>query len=107
MSTRHGINGHTHIPTAFLELDGRISRIGPDGGARSATVVLERGRVLLNPGSVGQPRDGNPEAAYAIVDLATPAVRFGRVPYDVATTQAKIRSAGLPEVEAARLALGR
>ena len=63
--------------------------------------------ALVNPGSVGQPRDGNPEAAFAVVDLSRPAVRFGRVPYDIATTQAKIRAAGLPEVEAARLALGR
>jgi diadenosine tetraphosphatase ApaH/serine/threonine PP2A family protein phosphatase len=56
---------------------------------------------------VGQPRDGNPQAAFAIVDLAAPAVRFERVPYDVETTQAKILRAGLPAVEAARLALGR
>src|SRR5207248_1225802 len=63
--------------------------------------------ALVNPGSVGQPRDGNPDAAFAVVDLSRPAVRFERVPYDIATTQAKIRAAGLPEVEAARLALGR
>jgi len=63
--------------------------------------------ALVNPGSVGQPRDGNPDAAFAVVDLSRPAVRFGRVPYDVGKTQAKIRAAGLPEVEAARLALGR
>jgi len=62
---------------------------------------------LVNPGSVGQPRDGNPAAAFAVVDLGRSAVRFERVSYDVATTQAKIREAGLPELEAARLALGR
>ena len=91
--------GHTHLPRIFTAEGAEI----PDPGEW----ITLPAAALVNPGSVGQPRDGNPEAAYAIVDLATPAVRFGRVPYDVATTQAKIRSAGLPEVEAARLALGR
>ncbi len=91
--------GHTHLPRIFTAEGEEI----PDPGEW----ITLPAAALVNPGSVGQPRDGNPEAAYAIVDLATSAVRFGRVPYDVATTQAKIRSAGLPEVEAARLALGR
>jgi diadenosine tetraphosphatase ApaH/serine/threonine PP2A family protein phosphatase len=91
--------GHTHLPRIFTEEGEQV----PEG-----TDWIELpAAALVNPGSVGQPRDGNPEAAYAIVDLAVPAVRFERVPYDVATTQAKIRRAGLPEVEAARLALGR
>ena len=91
--------GHTHLPRIFTAEGEEI----PEPGYW----ITLPAAALVNPGSVGQPRDGNPEAAYAIVDLATPAVRFGRVPYDVATTQAKIREAGLPEVEAARLALGR
>ncbi len=91
--------GHTHLPRIFTAVGEEL----PEPGEW----ITLPAAALVNPGSVGQPRDGNPEAAYAIVDLAVPAVRFGRVPYDVATTQAKIREAGLPEVEAARLALGR
>ncbi len=91
--------GHTHLPRIFSEEGEQVPEPGEWIGLPPA--------ALVNPGSVGQPRDGNPEAAFAVVDLATPAVRFLRVPYDVATTQAKIREAGLPEVEAARLALGR
>jgi diadenosine tetraphosphatase ApaH/serine/threonine PP2A family protein phosphatase len=91
--------GHTHLPRIFTQEGEQV----PEG---SDWIELPAA-ALVNPGSVGQPRDGNPQAAFAIIDLATPAVRFGRVPYDVATTQAKIREAGLPELEAARLALGR
>jgi diadenosine tetraphosphatase ApaH/serine/threonine PP2A family protein phosphatase len=99
LGARYCFFGHTHLPRIFTETGEQV----PDG-----TDWIELpAAALVNPGSVGQPRDGNPEAAYAIVDLAVPAVRFERVPYDVATTQAKIRRAGLPEVEAARLALGR
>ena len=90
--------GHTHLPRIFTG-DGEQVPEGTDWIELPAA-------ALVNPGSVGQPRDGNPEAAFAVVDLSRPAVRFGRVPYDIATTQAKIREAGLPEVEAARLALG-
>jgi diadenosine tetraphosphatase ApaH/serine/threonine PP2A family protein phosphatase len=91
--------GHTHLPRIFTEEGEQI----PEG---TRWIELPPS-ALVNPGSVGQPRDGNPQAAFAIIDLATPAVRFGRVPYDVETTQAKILRAGLPAVEAARLALGR
>jgi diadenosine tetraphosphatase ApaH/serine/threonine PP2A family protein phosphatase len=91
--------GHTHLPRIFTEEGEQI----PEG---TGWIELPPS-ALVNPGSVGQPRDGNPQAAFAIIDLATPAVRFGRVPYDVETTQAKILRAGLPAVQAARLALGR
>ncbi|MDQ6712217.1 MAG: metallophosphatase family protein [Candidatus Dormibacteraeota bacterium] len=99
LGARYCFFGHTHLPRIFTESGEQV----PDG-----TDWIELpASALVNPGSVGQPRDGNPQAAFAVVDLAIPAVRFGRVPYDVATTQAKIREAGLPKVEAARLALGR
>jgi diadenosine tetraphosphatase ApaH/serine/threonine PP2A family protein phosphatase len=91
--------GHTHLPRIFTEE-------GEEVPAPGDWITLPPA-ALVNPGSVGQPRDGNPEAAFAVVDLGRPAVRFLRVPYDVATTQTKIREAGLPEVEAARLAFGR
>jgi diadenosine tetraphosphatase ApaH/serine/threonine PP2A family protein phosphatase len=91
--------GHTHLPRIFTEEGEQVPAAGE-------WITLPPA-ALVNPGSVGQPRDGNPEAAFAVVDLTVPAVRFHRVPYDVAATQAKIREAGLPEVEAARLSLGR
>jgi putative phosphoesterase len=63
--------------------------------------------VVLNPGSVGQPRDGDPRAAYAVLDLDTMTVEEHRVEYDVATVETAIGEAGLPEETAARLANGR
>jgi diadenosine tetraphosphatase ApaH/serine/threonine PP2A family protein phosphatase len=99
LGERYCFFGHTHLPRIFTESGEQV----PEG---SDWIELPRS-ALVNPGSVGQPRDGNPDAAFAVVDLSLPAVRFGRAPYDVAATQAKIREVGLPEVEAARLALGR
>jgi diadenosine tetraphosphatase ApaH/serine/threonine PP2A family protein phosphatase len=64
-------------------------------------------RVILNPGSVGQPRDGDPRAAFLVLDLAAGTASLHRVPYDVAGAQAAIRRRRLPEVLAARLAMGR
>jgi diadenosine tetraphosphatase ApaH/serine/threonine PP2A family protein phosphatase len=90
--------GHTHLPRIFTT-DGE--QIPEPGG----WIPLPPS-ALVNPGSVGQPRDGNPDAAYAIVDLGAVAVRFSRVPYELQRTQAKILDAGLPAVEAARLAIG-
>jgi diadenosine tetraphosphatase ApaH/serine/threonine PP2A family protein phosphatase len=99
LGERYCFFGHTHLPRIFTESGEQV----PEG---TDWIELPKS-ALVNPGSVGQPRDGNPDAAFAVVDLSLPAVRFGRVPYDVASTQAKIREVGLPEVEAARLALGR
>jgi diadenosine tetraphosphatase ApaH/serine/threonine PP2A family protein phosphatase len=91
--------GHTHLPRIFSEEGETVPATGE-------WIELPQA-ALVNPGSVGQPRDGNPNASFAVVDLAAPAVRFERVSYDIAATQEKIRSAGLPEMEAARLAVGR
>lgn len=99
LGARYCFFGHTHLPRIFTDS-------GEEVPEESDWIELPAS-ALINPGSVGQPRDGNPNAAFAVVDLSRPAVRFERVPYDIATTQAKIRDAGLPEVEAARLALGR
>ncbi len=62
---------------------------------------------MLNPGSIGQPRDGDPRAAFAIADLDHRVIEFWRVPYDIASVQARMRSANLPEVLVQRLAFGR
>ena len=91
--------GHTHLPRVFTKEGEHI----PAAGEWIALPAA----ALVNPGSVGQPRDGNPDAAFAVVDFGQQAVRFLRTPYDIAATQDKIRAARLPEVEAARLALGR
>jgi diadenosine tetraphosphatase ApaH/serine/threonine PP2A family protein phosphatase len=91
--------GHTHLPRIFTEEGEQIPEPGDWIPIPAA--------ALINPGSVGQPRDDNPDASFAVLDLPGQRVRYGRVPYDIPTTQAKIRAAGLPEIEAVRLELGR
>jgi diadenosine tetraphosphatase ApaH/serine/threonine PP2A family protein phosphatase len=74
----------------------------------SSRVFLSReGHYLINPGSVGQPRDGNPEAAYAIFEETEFSIQFKSVPYDLAAAQGRILAAGLPAYLAERLALGK
>jgi diadenosine tetraphosphatase ApaH/serine/threonine PP2A family protein phosphatase len=68
---------------------------------------LEEGRYLINVGAVGQPRDGDSRAAFGFYDTDTRTVTLARAPYDVAAAQQKIIAAGLPDVLAQRLALGR
>jgi diadenosine tetraphosphatase ApaH/serine/threonine PP2A family protein phosphatase len=95
--------GHTHAATALLlDGDGLEGGIAPDG----LEIELGRGRWLLNPGSVGQPRDGNPDAAFLELDLEAKTARFRRVAYPVARTQEEIRERGLPDALAERLAHG-
>ena len=96
--------GHSHIPIALQLSNGG----GLAGGlARGGSEIeLTDGRWLLNPGSVGQPRDGDPRAAFLLIDLETRQAHFRRVPYDIEQTQAEIREAGLPDGLAARLAEG-
>lgn len=95
--------GHSHVAL-------RIVQSGDDleGGVAPAATELELvgTRALLNPGSVGQPRDGDPRAAYLLVDLDARHASFRRVEYDVERTQSEMREAGLPELLAGRLALG-
>jgi diadenosine tetraphosphatase ApaH/serine/threonine PP2A family protein phosphatase len=112
--------GHTHVPAVFQlaaadpEASSGPSRssaaldfIGPPRGP-SFTVDLEpESQYLVNCGAVGQPRDGDPRAAYGIFDTDTRRVSILRIKYDVEAAQAKIIEAGLPEVLAQRLAVGR
>jgi predicted phosphodiesterase len=95
--------GHSHIPIALRLQDGTIA-----GGLAKGGSELELGdaRWLLNPGSVGQPRDGDPRAAYLLLDTGAGHAHFRRIPYDVEATQREIRDNGLPEELAARLAGG-
>ena len=94
--------GHSHVALAIAEEDGEAA----GGPAPGGTEVELSGRRLLNPGSVGQPRDGDPRAAWLLLDLRERFAGFRRVPYSVETTQEEIRRRGLPESLAARLALG-
>src|SRR5258707_57935 len=79
LSTEHGLHGQTLIPIAFTMVDGRMRTLAPRAGN---TVALGEGRTLLNPGSVGQPRDGDPRASYLILDLDAGTATWGRVAYD-------------------------
>lgn len=101
--------GHTHVPAVYATLQAPVGewikgQTLPEGGTY---LVPPRARVILNPGSVGQPRDGNPAASYGLFDSARGAFEVIRVPYDIARTQAAARRAGLPEVLVTRLAAGK
>ena len=97
--------GHTHMPVIFaLDANGYVEGAAIRG---DATLRLSPGyRYLMNPGSVGQPRDRNPQASFAIFDSKALTVQFFRVPYDVKKTQTSILGAGLPRILADRLAIG-
>jgi predicted phosphodiesterase len=97
--------GHSHVALAVSLTDGTLSGgVAPGGGAEHD---LADARWLLNPGSVGQPRDGDPRAAFLVLDLDRRFGAFRRVPYPVEKTQRELRDAGLPETLAARLAQGK
>jgi len=95
--------GHSHVALRIVESGGRL-----DGGVAPAGIELELDgtRSLLNPGSVGQPRDGDPRAAFLLLDLDANCASFRRAEYDVERTQSEMREAELPEMLAARLTLG-
>jgi diadenosine tetraphosphatase ApaH/serine/threonine PP2A family protein phosphatase len=102
--TTYCLVGHTHVPMVFRETRGRMKAMPMAPGARLA---LDGRRMILNPGSVGQPRDGDPRSSYVLIDTDTGLATWHRVAYDVAATQAAITAAGLPPHLARRLSLGR
>ncbi len=99
--------GHTHYPVSFELSADTFDSAGPSASAESQLVLRNGSKYLVNPGAVGQPRDGDPRAAYAIVDVAERQVTMMRVSYPVEAAQAKVVKAGLPDVLAQRLAAGR
>ena len=103
-TTPYGFVGHSHLPFVFRQDgDDRLpERTDADGDAE-----LDGRPFVANPGSVGQPRDGDPRAAYALVDEAARRVSFRRVAYDYRQTQAKMSAAGLPTMLIERLSRGR
>ncbi len=98
--------GHTHVQIAFREMrQGVRSAVTP---LDEDTIALAGGaRTLVNPGSVGQPRDGDPRAAYAVLDTAAGVLSLRRVVYDISEAQRRIRAAGLHPHLAERLSVGR
>ena len=111
--------GHTHVPAVFQLADptpdvngrfrseGELDVVGPPRGVEFRLDMTPRARYLVNVGAVGQPRDGDPRAAYGFVDTEARTVTLMRAAYDIGGAQGKIIAAGLPEVLAQRLAVGR
>jgi predicted phosphodiesterase len=109
LESRLAFFGHTHLQGGFIWNQERVETV-PSISLRSARQSLDidaSGGYLLNPGSVGQPRDGDPRAAYAVYDSERAVVDYYRVDYDLETAQRKIREAGLPLFLAERLSIGR
>jgi len=104
LPARHAFFGHTHLPAAFKQSPGGdVDRIVLTPGF---SLTLSGGRFMINPGSVGQPRDGDPRAACAVYDSSEGIVHFFRVEYDVKKTQSKMAAAGLPPFLISRLTRG-
>jgi diadenosine tetraphosphatase ApaH/serine/threonine PP2A family protein phosphatase len=99
--------GHTHYPITFELSAEAFDSVGPATAGESQLDLKSGSKYLVNPGSVGQPRDGDPRAAYAIVDTDRRCVELMRLKYSVEEAQTKVIRAGLPEVLAQRLAIGR
>ena len=96
--------GHTHIQSVWqLKENDELLPLGGDGRVQIPT----EGKILINVGSVGQPRDKRPQACYALFEPAERVVEFRRMPYDIATAKQRVSEAGLPELIGSRLELGR
>ena len=104
---RYCLVGHTHIPAIFVE-DGKTHTVRLSYATPGAPLALRRdARYIINPGSVGQPRDGDPRAAYALLDTVTPTWTHHRVEYPIQATQDKMRVHGFPTRMIDRLDFGR
>jgi len=102
--------GHTHVQGGFTLRDEKVAAIrvqlGPAAPVWKLGIDAET-IYLLNPGSVGQPRDGDPRAGFAIADLPNASVEFWRVPYNIEAVQRRMQASGLPEALILRLSFGR
>jgi predicted phosphodiesterase len=109
LEARLAFFGHTHVQGGFIWNQSRVETIARTG-ARSDRQRMEidpECAYLVNPGSVGQPRDGDPRAAYAVYDSGAQMLTYFRAAYDVEAAQKRIRDVGLPPVLADRLSVGR
>jgi predicted phosphodiesterase len=102
--TRVCLFGHTHLPVIFCAHGNGIEIVA---ATPEAPQRIDAGRALVNPGSVGQPRDGDPASSYLVLDTESDAVEFRRVRYDIERTQRNMIRAGLPARLAERLSYGR
>jgi len=109
LETRVAFFGHTHVQGGFIWNQSRVETIlrMPARLDLESMPIDPECAYMINPGSTGQPRDGDPRAAYAIYDTEAREVAFRRVVYDIAAAQHKIHAAGLPPILADRLAVGR
>jgi len=104
METSIGFFGHTHFPVIYYLRNEKLDVVPLNENTR---IKLDRNtRYLINPGSIGQPRDKNPAPSFVIFDSGKMEISFNRFTYDVNRTQKKIRDAGLPELLASRLDAG-
>jgi diadenosine tetraphosphatase ApaH/serine/threonine PP2A family protein phosphatase len=101
--TRYCLHGHTHVPAVFRDDDGATEVIAPRDGS---TLQLDGRRALVNPGSVGQPRDGDPDASYLVLDTERAEIVWRRIAYDIAATQAAMSAVALPRRLIERLDYG-
>ena len=105
-SRRVCLFGHTHVQVGYRLWQQSLTLETADP-RRPLPIAFGDGHYLINPGSVGQPRDGDPRAGFGIYDAARQSLEIHRTPYPIERTQARIREAGLPEALAQRLAIGR
>ena len=103
LATTIGLHGHTHLPMAWADRDGRIDAIAPRPGS---SFSLDGRPVLLNPGSVGQPRDGDPTASWLEIDTDAGLATWRRIGYDIEAVRTAMLDAGLPGRLADRLRIG-
>ena len=109
LESRLAFFGHTHVQGGFIWNQSRVETIlRPSSGSDYEFLDIDpECAYLINPGSVGQPRDGDPRAGYVIYDSEDRRVKYCRVVYDVAGAQKKIHDVGLPQILADRLSVGR
>ncbi len=101
--TKYCLVGHSHVPIMYHKGSAsRCEETAPDVGRRQSLSP----HTIVNPGGVGQPRDADPRASYALLDLPDAVIEFRRVDYDVGRTQELMRKAGLPPRLASRLSIG-
>jgi predicted phosphodiesterase len=103
VSTPYCLVGHTHMPVIYQQSEDGVHEEPPN---YSEPRYLNGERLIINPGSVGQPRDSNPDAAYAMFDTDSALWEYRRVAYDIVETQTRMRAARLPERLVIRLAYG-
>ena len=103
LDTPYGLHGHTHLPSAFRDDDGFVEMLSPSDGS---TLDLDGRRVLANPGSVGQPRDGDPRASALVLDPERGELTWQRAAYDIGAVQSTMRRRRLPDRLVERLAHG-